>query len=102
MVPLTLPVEDRRVVVRSFWAVIAAGCGCSVWLFLRLVGLGLPWVFGLLATIGIGLLVLANESFVRRLYDAWNRRIARPLGRVATDILLKICLLVVFVAVGRA
>jgi hypothetical protein len=102
MIPLTLPVEERRVVVRSFWAVIAAGCGCFVWLLLRLVGTGLPWAFGLLAMIATGFLVIGNERLVRRLYHAWNRRIARPLGRVATQIVLRICHFIVFVAVSRA
>ena len=102
MIPLSLPVEDRRVVVRSFWAVIAAGCGCSVWLFLRLVGLSYPWAFGLLAMVASGLLVIANETLVRRLYHAWNRRIALRLGKLAADLLLRICLIIGLVAVGRA
>jgi len=94
--------EDRRVVVRSFWSVIAGGCGCSVWLFLWFVGLAFPWAFGLLAMIACGLLVMANEGLVRRFYHAWNRRIARPLGKFATKIVLKLCLGIVFVVVGRA
>jgi len=102
MVPLTLPVEDRRVMVRSFWAVISAGFGWAVWVFLHLIGFPLSWAAGLLAMIGTGLLVLVNERIVRRLYHAWNKRIARPLGKIATEILLRICLLIVFVAVGRA
>jgi hypothetical protein len=100
MVPLSLPVEDRQVVVRSFWAVIAAGCGCSVWLLLNLAGLPASWALGLLAMFCSGVLVLVNERLVRRLYHAWNRRIARPLGRIATEAVLRICLLIVFVAVG--
>ena len=101
MVPLTLPIEDRRVVVRSFWAVIAAACGWAAWFFLHLIGFPASWAVGLLAMIGTGLVVLLNEGIVRRLYHAWNKRIARPLGKIATEILLRICLLIVFVAVGR-
>jgi hypothetical protein len=60
------------------------------------------WAAGIIVLIGVGSLAFWNEHLVRRLYSAWNNRIIRPLSNVATAIILRVCLLLVFAATGRA
>jgi hypothetical protein len=43
-----------------------------------------------------------KEPLVRRVYAAWNNRILRPLGNLATIIVVQICRVLIFTATGRA
>lgn len=101
MVPLTVPEEDRRIVLRSFWLLIslifAALTSIGAWI------IGVPWwIAGILVFVVAGSLAFNREHVVRRLYHAWNNRIIRPLSDIVTAILLRLCLFLIFTATGRA
>jgi hypothetical protein len=101
MVPLSVPEQDRRIVVRSFWLLISAIIG----LMASIVGWAIhtvPWAFGIGAFVAAGSLAFLNEQLVRRLYHAWNNRIIRPLSNVVSVIILRVCLLIIFTVTGRA
>ena len=101
MIPLTLPIEERRVFLRSFWLVIASCCGIAGWLAALLLRLPFWWLIGLVAmAVPLGIL-FADERMARRIYSAWNTRVAERIGRIAGAFLLRICLFVIFAAVGR-
>ena len=101
MVPLSVPEQDRRIVLRSFWFVVSAIAAALVSLVTWL--LHLPWwALGGLTFVAAAWLAFSNEHLVRRLYHAWNNRIIRPLSNLVTAIILRVCLLVVFAATGRA
>lgn len=101
MIPLSLPVHDRRVVLSSFWTVIGLVSGITIWLLISVLQLPLGWAVGLAALFAAMAVPLLNENFARRLYHAWNNRIAGSVSKYATAILLRICLFVIFSAVGR-
>jgi len=101
MIPLSLPIQDRRVVLRSFWAVIGIVSGGGLWLLGSLVHVPLAWALGLAAFFAVLAVPFLNENLARRLYHAWNNRIAGSVSKCATAILLRICLFVIFAAVGR-
>ena len=101
MVPLTVPEEDRRIVLRSFWflvsAIFAVLASLAGWL------IGLPaWLPGTVVFVVAGSVAFTQEQLVRRLYHAWNNRIIRPLSNFVTAIILRICLFLVFAGTGRA
>jgi hypothetical protein len=103
MIPLSLPQEDRRTVLRSFWFLISLSAGLVLslvcWIFITP-----PWAWasGLVVLLVLAPLAFSQEHLVRRLYHAWNNRIVRRLSSAATAITLRICLLLVFAATGRA
>jgi len=103
MIPLSLPPEDRRIVLRSFWFLISLTVGLSVSVLCWLLNMP-PWTWasGLLVLVVLAPVAFSKEDVVRRLYHAWNNRIARRLSSVATAITLRICLLLIFAATGRA
>src|SRR5215212_6269477 len=100
MVPLTIPADERRITLRSFWFLISLAFAVPVSVVANLVGV-VWWAVGIAALVAVGSLVLYNEHLVRRLYRAWNNRIIRPLSSLAIAVILKVCLLVVFAATGR-
>jgi hypothetical protein len=100
MMPLSLPEEDRRGVVRSFWFLLSAIFAIAASAVASL-GLSLAWVGGLIAFGVIASLVFINERLVRKLYHAWNNRIIRPMSDLVSTIILRICHLIIFAAVGR-
>lgn len=78
-------------------AIAAAAISLAAWL------LHLPWwMLGGLTFVAAGSLAFWNGHLIRRLYHAWNNRIIRPVSNLATAIILRVCLLVVFAATGRA
>lgn len=101
MIPLSLPQEDRRIVLRTFWFLISAILAMVVFLFAWMIHLPAS-VVSLGTFVVVGSLAFANEHLVRRIYHAWNNRIIRPLGNVVSDIILRICLFLIFTATGRA
>jgi hypothetical protein len=101
MIPLSVPEQDRRMVLRSFWLVISAIAAAIVSTVAWIVHL--PWwALGGITFVAAAWVAFSNEHLVRRLYHAWNNRIIRPLSNLTTAIILRICLLVVFAATGRA
>jgi hypothetical protein len=100
MVPLTVPEQDRRIVLRSFWFLISLGAaviaGTVGWL-LHIV----PWICAALGFLTMVSIALVNEHLARRVYHAWNNRIIRPLSNVASTAILRICHLLVFTATGK-
>jgi hypothetical protein len=101
MIPLSVPEEDRRIVVRSFWFLISSIVAMMVFLLAWLIHLPAS-AFALGAFGVVGSLAFANEHLVRRLYHAWNNRIIRPLSNAVSGIILRICLFLIFTATGRA
>jgi hypothetical protein len=101
MIPLSVPEQDRRLVLRSFWFVICA-IGATVVAIAAWLVHWPWWALGIVAFVAPAWLAFSNEHLVRRLYHAWNNRIIRPLSNLATAIILRVCLLVVFAATGRA
>jgi hypothetical protein len=102
MVSLILPPGDRRVVLRSFWLIISLIFGGGICLVAWLLNLPFPWAFGITGTIASGLFAWSKETFVRRLYGAWNRRLIQPLASLTSKAVMGICLFIIFVATGRA
>lgn len=102
MAPLNVPMQDSKLILRSFWLVISfvfAGIVSSAgWAF----HLPFPWVCGAVLFLLAASLVLVGEKLVRRLYHAWNNRIVSPLSNFGSALVLRICLFVVFTATGRA
>ena len=100
MISLTLPSEDRRTILRSFWIVISLIFGTGLWLVAWWFRAPFPLAIGLIAAMACGLLVFVNQIFVHRLYHAWNRRIVRPFANVASRAVMGICFFIIFVATG--
>jgi hypothetical protein len=102
MIPLNVPEEDSRLILRSFWVVIsfvfAASLSLAGWAF----HLSYPWIWGALAFAIILSLAWMQEKPARRLYHAWNNRIVTPISNVASALVLQVCLLIVFTATGRS
>jgi hypothetical protein len=101
MIALTIPVDDRRAHVRSFWAILSAT-------------LTLPWLIlawwlhapAMLMLLLVAFLLAAaiprlHRSFGWRVYRAWNRRIVNPYSAWMATLVTKIAFFVVFVAVSR-
>jgi hypothetical protein len=101
MVPLALPQNDRQIVVRSFWVVISLIGGVGAWLAGWFVQLPYPFALAALVTAALYLFVFWNEPFVHRLYHAWNNRIIIPVARIVGEIIMRLCLFVIFAATGR-
>ena len=98
MIPITLPVEDRRAFVRSFWAVLALGAiGPCVLLAAWLQMPVLTAIAGTAAVL-VGLMPLMNAKFAWRVYGAWNRRVVHPFARVASRCVLAVCFAVIGLA----
>ena len=100
MVPLSVPQEDRRIVLRSFWFLISAVVGliaAVVSLLIHLPG----WLIGPAVFVTVASFAFTREQLVRRLYHAWNSRVIRPLSNLTTSIILRICLFLVFAGTGR-
>jgi hypothetical protein len=101
MVPIALPQNDRQIVLRSFWVVISLTCGAAAWLVGWLVRLPYALSLAVLLAVALSLLVFWNELFVRRLYHAWNNRIIAPIARAVGEIIMRLCLFLIFAATGR-
>ena len=102
MITLTLPSQERRTLVRSFWFALSA-LAAVPWL-------ALAWWFHAAefaaAALGIAVLVclvpIVHQDFGWRVYRAWNPRLVRPLASIAARVLMAICFFVVVVATSRA
>jgi hypothetical protein len=101
MISLTLPPEDRRAVLRSFWIVISLILGTGLWLVGWWFQAPFPLTIGLIAGTVCALLVFVNQEFVRRLYHAWNRRIVRPYANLASRAVMRICFFIILLATGK-
>ena len=101
MIPLTVPEQDRKIVLRSFWFVISLGAAVMVGFIGWILHIG-PWICAIAVFVATGSLAFANEHLVRRLYHAWNNRIIRPLSNAATVAILRMCHLLVFTATGKS
>jgi hypothetical protein len=102
MIPLSLPSEDRRTILRSFWLVISLIFGAGFWLVGWWFQVPLSLAIGLISGTACGLLVFLNQEFVRRLYRAWNQRLVHPFANLASRTVMGICFFIIFVATGRA
>ena len=102
MIALTLPPEDRRTVLRSFWLVFSLISGIGLWLVGRLLHVPFSLTIGLIGGACCGLLVFADQEFVRRLYRAWNRRLVRPFADLASRAVMGICFFIIFLTTGSA
>jgi hypothetical protein len=101
MIPLTLPAEERRLYVRSFWITLTA-LAALPWLALSV------WTQSvLMAAIGLalaaiaGLVIVVREKVVWTLYRHWNYRLVRPVSRLIARLVTATCFFVIFVAVGK-
>lgn len=101
MIPLTLPQEDRRTALRSFWLVLSLLLGATFWVVGWLLEVPFAWGVGLIAGLAGGTMVFLNEELVRRFYNAWNRRLIRPIAALASSAVTGICFFIIFAAVGR-
>jgi hypothetical protein len=101
MISLTLPREDRRTFLRSFWIILSLIFGAAVWLVGWWFEVPFALTLALIAATACGLLVFVKQEFVRRLYQAWNRRIIRPYSNFASRTVMRLCFLIIFVAVGK-
>lgn len=101
VIPLTLPYQDRRTLLQSFWLAVSMLFGCLCWFFGWCLQMPFPWMAGLAGGIALALLVWAKQEFVRRCYGAWNRRLVRPFAELASRAVLAICFFIVFVGTGR-
>jgi hypothetical protein len=102
MIALTLPSEDRRTVLRSFWLVFTLISGTGLWLVGGWFHVPFSLIIGLIGGACCGLLVFVNQEFVRRLYRAWNRRLVRPFVDLASRAVMGICFFIIFLATGSA
>jgi hypothetical protein len=102
MIALTLPSEDRRTVLRSFWLVFSVILGTGLWLVVRLLHVPFSLTIGLIGGASCGLLVFADQEFVRRFYRAWNRKLVRPFADLASRAAMGICFFIIFLATGSA
>jgi hypothetical protein len=102
MLALTLPSDERRAHVTSFWCllggVVTLFCVLAAsWLHVPMFATCLAIIF-----VGVAALALIRPHFAGRVYRAWNRRIANPFARRAANIVTKIAFFMVFLAVGKA
>lgn len=102
MVTLTIPAENRRALLRSFWLTLALLAAGSSLMLAWLSGAGAFASLGLGAAVIAGSIPFLNEGVAWRLYRAWNRRLVRPLSDAAARFVMAICFFVVVVAAGRA
>lgn len=98
MTSLTLPLEDRRAFVRSFWATLSVGVAAP-WVWLG-VSLQMPVLAasGGMAAVLIALMPVMHAGFAWRVYAAWNRRLVHPFARVASRCVLGVCFAVIALA----
>src|SRR4051812_44320350 len=101
MVPLSVPEQERRILLRGFWLLISGIIGGIAGLIAWAIHFN-PWVMAIGVFIAVSALAFLNEHLVRRLYHAWNYRIIRPLSNFVTATILRVCLLLIFAATGRA
>ena len=101
MIPLSVPEEDRRIVLRSFWFLISAVSGLIAGVASSLIHLP-GWLIGPGVFVIAASFAFTREQLVRRLYHAWNSRVIRPLSGLMTSIILRVCLFLVFAGTGRA
>jgi hypothetical protein len=102
MIPLTLPQEDRRTALRSFWLVLSVLLGATFWTVGWLLAVPFAWGIGLIVGLAGASIVFLKEELVRRLYNAWNRRLIRPIATLVSSVVTGICFFIIFAAVGRA
>jgi hypothetical protein len=99
---LTLPVPHRRASLRGFWLTLGA--------LTAALGFASAWwnqggtfvAAGLAGALAVGSVGYVRETFARRVYRAWNRRLVRPFNALAARIVMAICFFIVLVAAGRA
>jgi hypothetical protein len=98
MITLTLPSEERRVFLRSFWIALS-GLAVMPWLILAW-ALRAPQ-FGIAAAASavlMGAVPFFREDLAWRVYRAWNRRLVDPFGAAAGDVVMRICFGIIYVA----
>ena len=102
MLALTLPSDERRAHVISFWCLL--GGFVTLFCVLAMWWLHVPMFAACLAMtfVGVAALTLIRPHFAGRVYRAWNRRIANPFARRAANIVTKVAFLTVFLAVSKA
>ena len=97
-IPIALPSDERRVLVRAFWLTTSTmltlpWCALAFWTRQTW-----PLIVGAIAAGLAGLVALIREDLVWRIYRAWNRRLVRPFALAASRAVLAICYSVVVVA----
>src|ERR671921_2383400 len=98
MITIALPAAERRVLARSFWIALSA-LAAAPWL-----ALAAATRSATLLAVGVVLALLiisvatAGPRLSWRVYRGWNARIARPLGRFASRVVMRLCYLVIVVA----
>ena len=95
MNPLTLPLEERRALVRAFWLVAGIAAAGPLLLTATWFWLPEPAVAGMALGAAGALMPYANAEFARRVYSAWNRWVVYPFGRLATGFALTLCFSVI-------
>jgi hypothetical protein len=97
-IPISLPSDDRRVLVRAFWLTSSTmltlpWCVLAIWI-------SQPWplIVGAVAASLAGLTALIREDLAWRIYRAWNRRLVRPFASAGSRAVLAICYSVVVLA----
>ena len=101
MTDLALPTQDRRIIVRSFWFILSLALGSGLWLLGYFLQVPYSLPIALIAAALCEALVFAKTAFVHRLYHAWNRRLVRPVARMAARGVMGICYLIIFSSTGR-
>jgi hypothetical protein len=97
-IPISLPSEARRVLVRAFWLTssttfVLPWCVLALWTRQTW-----PLIVGAVAAGLAGLVALIREDLAWRIYGAWNRRLVRPFASIASRAVLAICYSVVVLA----
>ena len=100
MLTLTVPSDERRVQVRSFWCLLSTvvavlGLIVARWLHAPTFVTFLGVLFVMAAA------PLVRPALVSRVYRAWNRRLVNPFANVAAKYVTKVTFLLVFIAVGK-
>ena len=99
---IMLPLGHQRAALRSFWMCISFAFGVGLTLACWLFGVPFPIGIGLAGVTAVAMILVFHEELVRRIYGAWNRRLVRPIARLAARCILGICYFIIFVATGRA
>jgi len=98
MMTLTLPADDRRVLVRCWWFTLTL-LAAVPWIALAWWLGAPPFLMGAAAVITLAATTAyAREGFVWRAYRAWNGRVVVPLASGASRFVMWICFVVVSVA----
>ena len=69
--------------LRSFWMCISFAFGVGLTLACWPLGVPFPIGIGLAGATAVAMILVFHEELVRRICGAWNRRLVRPIARLA-------------------